>query len=429
MLTLLILLSLLVLLYEQNIGDLTHSIVVAATVTAASKNEREVLSGSVAEEQERDCIRYDVRQKAIRVSCKTPTHLTDIYNKLGLDNILAKEEPLQRQAVWILNTNLSIDNGSTLIIDSNDTKWLKIVADGKTENSIEVFGSLKIDSVKITSWDPAKNNYAIDYGTRELYLNKSGSGIPRPFILVRAAATGTTDITNSELAYLGYKCIGGNCSGIRYFGGNDSIIKGNNIHNNGFGFYSNGVANIIYEDNNVHHNSMYGIDPHTAAHDMIIRNNTVHDNGSIGIACALDCYNVTIENNVVYNNTRAGILFSTNMYNSTARNNIISNETTGISVFNSHNNEIYNNTISNVKNGIKLSNMSSHNIIGNNLIKKATGLGIEVRPSAFGNTFYSNILINATENEAITTPIPNGSLTSENSNIRKNNDNMSSHLK
>jgi mannuronan 5-epimerase len=437
MLNLLILLSLslLVLPYEQNTGDLTHSIVATTTTAAstASKNESGVSSGSAAVvgEQGKDCITYDGHQKAIRVSCKSPTHLTEIHNKLGRDDILAKEEPLQRQsaAVWLLNASIIVDNESALIIDSKDTTWLKIVADGKTENSIEVSGSLRIDSVKITSWDPAKNYYAVDYGTRELYLNKSGTGVPRPYILVRTAATGTTDITNSELAYLGYKCIGGKCSGIRYFGGDGSVIRGNNIHHNGFGFYSNGVANIVYEDNEVHHNTMYGIDPHTGAHDMIIRNNTVHDNGSIGIVCAQDCHNITIENNVVHNNTKAGILFSSNMYNSTATSNTISNETTGISIFNSHNNKIYNNTISNVKNGIKLTgNMSSHNIIDNNLIKKATDLGILVRPSAFGNTFYSNMIINATGdggNRAITTPIQNGSLTSESSNTSKNKDNIS----
>jgi len=428
---LLILLSLLALPYEQNTGDLTHSIVAAAAATTASKNESGVTSGPVVGEQEKDCITYDGHQKAIRVSCKSPTHLTEIYNKLGRGDVLAKEGPLQRQsaAVWLLNASIIVDNDAALIIDSKDTSWLKIVADGKTENSIQVSGSLRIDSVKITSWDPAKNYYAIDHGTRELYVDKSGTGMPRPYILVKVAATGTTDITNSELAYLGYKCIGGKCSGIRYFGGDGSTIRGNNIHHNGFGFYSNGVANILYEDNEVHHNTMYGIDPHTGTHDMMIRNNTVHDNGSIGIVCAQDCNKITIENNVVHNNTKAGILFSSNMYNSTATNNTISNETTGISIFNSHNNKIYNNTISNVKNGIKLTgNMSSHNIIDNNIIKKATDLGILVRPSAFGNTFYSNIIINATGdggNRATTTPIQNGSLTSGSSNMGKNNDNIS----
>jgi mannuronan 5-epimerase len=395
MLNLLILLSLslIALPYEQNTGDLTHPIVAAAAAAAstASKNESGVSSGSVVGEQGKDCITYDVHQKAIRVSCKSPTHLTEIYNKLGRDDILAKEEPLQRQsaAVWLLNASIIVDNESALIIDSKDTTWLKIVADGKTENSIEVSGSSRIDSVKITSWDPAKNYYAVDHGTRELYLDKSGTGAPRPYILVRTAATGTTDITNSELAYLGYKCIGGKCSGIRYFGGDGSVIRGNNIHHNGFGFYSNGVANMVYEDNEVHHNTMYGIDPHTGTHDMVIRNNTVHDNGSIGIVCSFDCYHITIENNNVYNNAKTGIMFSRNMFDSIARDNVISNQEQAIFISESHDNEIYNNTISNSVHGIGFGNESFDNTVHHNTII--------VNPQSSPSSSFDDV---AVENEA-----------------------------
>jgi hypothetical protein len=78
---------------------------------------------------------------------------------------------------------------------------------------IDVHGSLKIDSVKITSWDPTTNYYTITNGSR------TGSGVfifgaPRPSIVVENNATGTTDITNSEIAYLGYEqgCANCNCS-------------------------------------------------------------------------------------------------------------------------------------------------------------------------------------------------------------------------
>jgi mannuronan 5-epimerase len=64
------------------------------------------------------------------------------------------------------------------------------------------------------------------------------------------------------------------------------------------GFYSSGVGNMVLEGNHVH---MYGFDPHTGIHDMIIRNNTVYDSGAIGVICSLDCYNILIEGNEVYN--------------------------------------------------------------------------------------------------------------------------------
>lgn len=58
---------------------------------------------------------------------------------------------------------------------------------------------------------------------------------------------GITDITNSELAYLGYEggVNGGPVVGITYFGGAGSIIKNNDIHNLYFGFYSNGVGKVV----------------------------------------------------------------------------------------------------------------------------------------------------------------------------------------
>jgi hypothetical protein len=77
--------------------------------------------------------------------------------------------------------------------------------------------------------------------------------------MVASDATGTTDITNSELAYLGYKDPDDNQgrSGLLYYGGDGSIIKNNDIHHLGFGFYSSGVGNITLEDNLVTHNYMY----------------------------------------------------------------------------------------------------------------------------------------------------------------------------
>jgi poly(beta-D-mannuronate) C5 epimerase len=248
-----------------------------------------------------------------------------------------------------LNAGIEVAPNAILYINSTDTSWLKIAADEETAHLIHILGSLKIDSVKITSWNPNTNDYAT---TEDSDRNGEDTtiGTPRPYIVVEEEATGTTDITNSEIAYLGYEAgYGAGRTGLRYLGGDGSIIKGNNIHNMWFAFYSRGVGGMVIENNHIHHNGHYGLDPHTGTHDMIIRNNTVHDNGSTGIICSLDCYNITIENNKVYNNTKWGIMFSRNMYDSVARNNIVSNEVRGIIISESHNNEIYNNTVSDKK--------------------------------------------------------------------------------
>jgi mannuronan 5-epimerase len=151
-----------------------------------------------------DCINYTPSKRTITVSCSSPARLTDIDNKLHDGSLLAKQSPAVE---WFLNANLVIAKGATFHIDSSDTKWLKISSkitrsssdDGSGGSSIrpaywiDVHGSLKIDSVKITSWDPTTNYYAVTNGSR------TGSGVfifgaPRPSIVVENNATGTTDI-------------------------------------------------------------------------------------------------------------------------------------------------------------------------------------------------------------------------------------------
>ena len=259
-------------------------------------------------------------------------------------------------------------------------------------------GGLKIDSVRISSWNPNTNNY-----TSSLDSHRNGEdihiGTPRPYIIVNNDATGTTDITNSELAFLGYESgNGGGSTGLRYEGGDDSLVKGNNIHDLYFGIFSKCVGDIKIENNYVHDNIHYGLDPHTGTHGMTIRNNTVHGNGSIGIICSLDCYNITIENNVVYNNTKMGIMFSRNMTDSIARNNNVSNEDRGIVVSESSNNEIYNNTVSDSGSGIDIDKDSFENIVHDNSIVKIDdpedAIGVE-DGAGEQNTLFSNFLLDS----------------------------------
>ena len=286
-----------------------------------------------------------------------------------------------------MDATIVVEKGSTLVINSSDTKWLKILAGDKngdgdrdSVNSIRVFGNLIIDSVKITSWDPENNDFIkfeVDILPSREFEHTGIDAIPRPYIKIEDETTGTTNITNSEIAYLGYEC-GSGCSGISYYGNNGtSIVKNNEIHHDRFGFYSVGVGGVVLEDNHVHHNFMYGFDPHTATHDMLIRNNTVHDHGAMGIICSLDCYNITIEGNEVYNSAGSGIMFSRNMSDSIARNNDVHDEEKCIFLSQSSNNEVYNNDISNCESqGIYIYHNSIENKVYNNTLTNATE-GIE----------------------------------------------------
>jgi poly(beta-D-mannuronate) C5 epimerase len=366
-------------------------------------NSATALSDNALTTEEEGCIAYDRTQRTITIGCGN-LHLSDIHIKLQDRNVIDR----QTNGVWLLNAGIVIERSSTLTIDSKDTKWLKIIADGTNAYPITVLGGLKIDSVKVTSWNPQTNGYAISKGNRELNdaLGKYDvtEGFPRPYIRIEEDASGNTNITNSEIAYLGYEAgIGKGSTGLTYLGGDNSVLRNNDIHDLYFAFYSKEVGGMIIENNRIYNNGHYGLDPHTRTHDMLIRNNTVHDNGSIGIVCSLDCSHITIENNKAYSNARIGIMLSRNMHDSIVRNNIVYNETQGIFVSKSHNNQIYNNTVYEVRNGIYLKNMSSGNIVHDNTIKRPTSSGIQVNTGATGNTFFHNTIVDAPSNKAIVT--------------------------
>jgi len=353
------------------------------------------------------CISYDSVRRMITVSCKSAT-LTDIYNQLNDPAVLNKEQ--QRNGVWLLNANITINKGSTLTIDPTDTTWLKIIADGRTlAYGIHVLGSLKIDSVQLTSWNPKTNYYAMSNGSREssgpatalcgsncpiaVKDKLTHHGAPRPYIRIESGATGTTNITNSYIGYIGYEAGWGKMTpGLQYNAGDGSVIRNNDFDHLYFGFYSVNVGNMVIENNKIHNSGHYGIDPHTGTHDMIIRNNIVYDNNGTAIICSLDCYNIRFENNIVYNNHGGGIVFSRNTTHSVARNNYVHNQATPIQVSRSHNNEVYNNIVSNTTTGISLIGDSSGNKIYNNTIMNAQS-AFSIKNTAANNMIYANKLI------------------------------------
>ncbi len=339
----------------------------------------------------------------------------------------------QQQGIWLLNASLVINKGAALTIDNKDTAWLKILTDEKSPAyGIFVKGGLKIDNVKVTSWNPLTNNYAQSNGSRERSLSSSigcGSncsdalksqlahiGSPRPYISIEENATGSTNVTNSEIAYLGYEGgYGVKSSGLHYAGGDGSVIRNNDIHHVYFGFYSAGVGNILIENNKIHDNGHYGIDPHTGTHDMIIRNNTVYNNNGTAIICSLNCFNILYENNTVFHNNGAGIVFSRNTTQSIARSNFIHDQTNPIFLDESNNNQVYNNRILNSNtSGISLTDDSSGNKIYNNIIQNTTS-GISIKNQKGENTIHANSIYS----NQILSPVQKGIIA--NSNVTKSN--------
>jgi mannuronan 5-epimerase len=85
------------------------------------------------------CIIYDPEEKIITVGCKS-ANLTDINNQVKDPKILDKEH--DNNGVWLLNAGIVVSKNATLYVNSTDTSWLKIIADGgrDTAHPIQVSG-------------------------------------------------------------------------------------------------------------------------------------------------------------------------------------------------------------------------------------------------------------------------------------------------
>ena len=423
---------------------------------------------------EDSCIRFDSKTRLISVSCKS-ARISDIDRFLNNSSILKRENldsdsngfssrsNVHNNNLWLLNAGIIVEKNATLIIDSTDTGWLKMVpintiqlpsksdttqnqelndsvssepnlgivsndskkddretdsnnnANSKKDsvkqssntivtsknnndnpNGIHVLGSLIVDSVKITSWDPKKNDVVkFNLGKRpgeEGTKSEYDTVEPRPFIRVSNKATGTTNITNSELGYLGYSC--SKCSGLSYYGGIGSVISGNEIHHLLKGFYSNNMGYMIIENNSFHDNYLYGIDPHTGTHDMIIRNNKAYHNNATAIVCAKDCYNILIEGNEVYDNLdgHRGIAFSINSDYSVAQNNYVHDQDICIGLNRlADYNKVHNNTLSNCNIGIDLTDTANNIVSDNKIIEAQEALKVQdVTNKIFNNKIYNS---------------------------------------
>jgi len=357
-----------------------------------------------SEIEEEMCVTYNKSEKLISIICKY-ADFSDISKKIIDPEILKLETHAvsnnnNKEKVWLLNSGLNIEENAILDINSNDVTWLKMIPSKQSPNAIEVDGSLKVDSVKITSWNQETNDY-VKFPENAKEDQSLYTTIPRPYIKIEKEATGPTEIINSELAYLGYSCNG--CGGVTFNGGENSHLKNNDIHNIYKGFYSKGIGYMLIEGNRIYGNEKYGIDPHSGTHDMIIRNNTVYNNYNAGLICSADCYNIIIEGNKVHNNGhgdyKRGIAISKNTYNSTIRENIVYNQDACVDIGrDSHDNKIYDNKLINCLNGISLTRNSFNNEIYNNKIENVSN-GL-VASDSDNNKFYSNT-IKGIQNEEI----------------------------
>ena len=201
--------------------------------------------------QEKDkCITYDNAEKLIFITCKNLS-FANISSELQHAGILIQQPSSMNNndRIWLLYAGIQIERDASLDINSNDVTWLKIVPSKNTPNAITVDGSLKVDNVKITSWNPKTNDY-VKFSKEAKYNEALYANEVKPYIKINLDATAPTIIQNSELAYLGYSCSG--CGGVTFNGGENSILKNNDIHHIYKGFYSKDMGHMLIEGNRVY---------------------------------------------------------------------------------------------------------------------------------------------------------------------------------
>src|SRR5215217_2076767 len=142
------------------------------------------------EVEENKCITYNNSENLISISCKNIS-FADISrsssnSQLQDSSIMIQQEKQpsspstiknnNEEKIWLLYAGIEVEKDASLDINSNDVRWLKIVPSKNTPNAITVDGSLKVDSVKITSWNPETNDY-VKFAKEAKYSDNSNDAL------------------------------------------------------------------------------------------------------------------------------------------------------------------------------------------------------------------------------------------------------------
>ncbi len=330
---------------------------------------------------------YDEKNNTINVSGRgKEINLSEIAK--SYPQYLKEVEP----KVWYLTATIFIRSGVTLTLDKKEVGWLRLNSTkGKLATLRANNGNIFITGVKITSWDNNKKDVDRDISDERSYiLVKDGSRM---------------DITDSEIAYLGYPRtpdLTVSPYGISWRMSNGklgtTILTGDvlrsKFHDNYFGAYTFGATGMTWINNEFYNNVRYGLDPHDDSNGFLVEGNIAHDNGSHGIIFSKRCVNNVIRNNISYNNKGHGIMLHEESDNNIVEGNKVYGNTDGIALWHSSSNLIKNNNIYNNKNGIRGNARSFENSLVDNIISGSRQYGVYFYGSSNRNNILENDLRN-----------------------------------
>ena len=329
----------------------------------------------------------------------------------------------QGNGVWQANISLFVSRGVTLTLTAPVT-WIKLrsqvgdigLADDAPVYNYRSFttlttydGTIIMDGVKVTSWDPQANTYDLNV--------KDG----RSYVL--AKYSGNLTIRRSQLSYLG--SADGESYGISWRDVNDGdnpatlltrvtgSVTDSEFSYNYYGIYTFQARDMIFRNNTFHNNIGYGFDPHDFSYGFIVEDNKSYENGNHGFIISRGCNNFVIRRNSSYNNRhtvtdadRAAHGFMLDPGSPTSAdpqapsvNNLIEdnvaygNDGYGMRIIGSNTNIIRNNTFYGNEKGMTIEDHSTGNIVSGNAIRDNTSHGIYIFATAGGNTIQDNSVL------------------------------------
>jgi poly(beta-D-mannuronate) C5 epimerase len=238
---------------------------------------------------------------------------------------LALADPAAR--VWQLDADLVIQNGATLNLHGSaaggDVDTLRLRSGANTDKTqvsaiTAQYGTVDIDTVLVTSWDPEANGPDTDPSVPAgAPPGARGRSFVRAISYLDAGGTpreSTMNIANSDLGYLGYYAA--ESYGVAYKGrgcdhDHQSVCDALNVygsqtnsrfHHNYMGTYTWNAYGMTFTGNEYDNNISYGLDPHDDSDYLTITDNRSHDNGNHGIICSKRCDHLVIARNEVYRN-------------------------------------------------------------------------------------------------------------------------------
>jgi parallel beta-helix repeat protein len=326
------------------------------------------------------CVTYSRINRTVNI-CGGSADLSTIDQVINSSDILSNTSHKN----WILNANVSVEDGATLFINSTDTDWLRINSTAGRTHSIVVYGNLIIDRTKISSWNSTSS-------TETALPDSANKTTPRGYLLMHWGGTGQMNITNSNINNLGFNGIK-DTWGIAYYAGSGSKLLNNIISSNFRGVYlATNVSNILVANNTIQNSSQHGLNIYKAR-DAKVLDNKISSNAEHGIFCTRECENILLRSNYILDNGRNGIVLNKDTTNSIVKQNIVKdNNRSGIAIWNSSKNIVEDNLMQQNRLGLTIAQNSSYNTVNNNSISNSFSNGMFLDTNSTKNRIEKNLV-------------------------------------